>query len=223
MKRSALYCFFVLLFCVGSILHASTSHGLVSAGGFAVHAKSKAPLIILDPGHGGSDEGAKVRNLQEKRITLLTALYAKKYLETLGYRVLLTRSRDCYVSLPKRVAMANKTQGELFVSIHFNSAKNTLAEGVEVFFYKDKGERMSASQKLAQQVLSGVLGETLAVSRGVKTGNFHVIRETQMPAIIVEAGFMTNNEEWMNLKKKLYLEKIARGIAWGADRYLQKG
>ena len=181
------------------------------------------PLVVLDAGHGGSDDGAKVRHLQEKSITLLTALYAKKELEALGYRVLLTRSRDIYVSLPKRVNLANKTEGAIFVSIHFNSAKNQEAEGVEIFFYREAhAERTIESRKLALKVLHGIIEKTASASRGVKAGNFYVIRETKMPAIIVEAGFMTNREEWGCLRKKSYLEKIARGVAMGIDRYLQR-
>ncbi|MBM3199013.1 MAG: N-acetylmuramoyl-L-alanine amidase, partial [Chlamydiae bacterium] len=113
--------------------------------------------------------------------------------------------------------------GTIFVSIHFNSAKNQEAGGVEVFFYKEKSpERAVASRVLASSVLRGILAETTSASRGVKAGNFYVIRETEMPAIIVEAGFMTNREEWNALRKKSYLEKISKGIAWGIDRYFKK-
>ncbi len=205
--------------------HSSTPHGLASLASQSsskTTVKATAPLIILDAGHGGSDEGAKVRQLQEKRIALLTTLYAKKFLEEKGYRVLLTRSKDIYISLPKRVEIANKTKGALFVSVHFNSAKNTLAEGIEIFYYKEKDmQRMTSSKNLAGSILNGILEETAAVSRGVKWGNFHVIRETSMPAVIVEAGFMTNYTEWTSLRKKSYLEKIAKGISLGVDLYLK--
>ena len=97
-----------------------------------------------------------------------------------------------------------------------------MAEGAEVFYYKEKDqERALASKKLASYVLHYLLEQTEAASRGVKAGNFHVIRETEMPAIIVEPGFLTNYEEWASLRKKSYLEKIAKGIALGADKYLK--
>jgi N-acetylmuramoyl-L-alanine amidase len=218
-------CFIFFFFSIPTFAgHSSTSHGLASAAARSAKVSSRAlkPLIILDSGHGGSDEGAKVRKLQEKRLTLLTTLYAKRYLEEMGYRVILTRSKDVYVSLPKRVQVANKAKGALFVSIHFNSAKNTLAEGVEIFYYKDKsGSRMEKSRKLADATLKKILLETGATSRGLKIGNFHVIRETAMPAILVEAGFMTNYTEWELLRKKSYLEKIAKGVAEGVDKYLK--
>lgn len=220
--------FLILSLCFSTLLsaHSSTALGLASvasqSASIKASAKIKGPLIVLDAGHGGSDEGAKVRQLQEKKVALLTTLYAKKYLEELGYRVLLTRSKDTYVSLPKRVSIANKIKGRLFVSIHCNSAPNTLAEGAEVFYYKEKDqERAVASKKLATYVLHYLLEQTEATSRGVKAGNFHVIRETEMPAIIVEPGFLTNYEEWASLRKKSYLEKIAKGIAQGVDKYLK--
>jgi N-acetylmuramoyl-L-alanine amidase len=202
--------------------HSSTSYGLASSAFSSQSPKSKGPLVVLDAGHGGSDEGAKVRQLQEKRIALLTTLYAKRVLEQMGYRVLLTRSKDTYVSLTQRVSIANKTKAALFVSIHFNSAKNSLAEGVEIFYYKDKDQERSAlSRNLANCLLQGVLDQTAAVSRGVKTGNLYVVRETQMPAVLLEAGFMTNSDEWISLRRKSYLEKIAKGIGIGIDQYLK--
>jgi N-acetylmuramoyl-L-alanine amidase len=70
-------------------------------------------------------------------------------------------------------------------------------------------------------MLHHVLDQTGAVSRGVKGGNLHVIRETDMPAVLVEAGFMTNRAEWTNIRNKKYLERIAKGIALGVDRYIK--
>lgn len=180
------------------------------------------PLIVLDSGHGGSDEGARVGPFLEKKFTLLTTLLTKKHLEELGYRVLLTRSRDIYLPLPKRVAIANKAKGALFVSIHFNASRSSEAHGVEVFYYKgSKLWRSRASQRLASCVLYRILDQTEALSRGVKHGNFHVIRETEMPAILVEGGFLTHLEERNKLKDRAYLDRIAVGIAQGVDRYLK--
>lgn len=178
------------------------------------------PLIVLDPGHGGNDEGAKAATVIEKKITLTTALITKKLLEDLGYRVILTRSRDIYVSLAGRAQIANKNQGDLFVSIHFNAAKNTAAKGIEVFYYnQDKAKRTQSSRQLANNILYYLLDETSAISRGVKKGNHHVTRETTMPAVMVEGGFITNSDERLNLKDRSYLSKIADGIAKGVDKY----
>ena len=180
-----------------------------------------APLIILDPGHGGTDEGAKVQSVMEKRITLTTALMTKKQLEALGYRVIMTRSRDVFLTLPRRVAIANKAKAALFVSIHYNSSPNASAKGIEIYYFDSKGgDRMRDSKRLANTILHQVLDQTEAHSRGVRRGNFYVVRETSMPAVLVEGGFMTNYDERFRLKDRKYLEKIAKGIAQGVHNYL---
>jgi N-acetylmuramoyl-L-alanine amidase len=181
-----------------------------------------SPIIILDAGHGGVDEGAKVKQFKEKKITLITALLTKKYLEDRGYRVIMTRTRDVFVSLSKRVATANKTGASLFVSIHYNASPNPSAKGIEIYYYDAREQsRARASKRLASCILPRVIDETEAVSRGVRAGNFHVIRETQMPAVLVEGGFVTNQEERSLLNEKRYLDQIAKGIAEGVDKYLK--
>lgn len=183
------------------------------------HAK---PLIILDAGHGGDDEGAKINFFQEKKITLSTVLLLKKHLDEMGYRIILTRSRDVFIPLHRRVSIANRTRGVIFVSVHYNASQSREAKGVEVFYCLGKGSwKAQASKKLATSVLSQLVEHTQAISRGIKAGNFHVIRETQMPAVLVEAGFITNLEERSFLRDKSYLEKIAKGIAVGIDKYLK--
>lgn len=175
---------------------------------------------MLDAGHGGTDEGTKMRSFREKKITLMTALYAKRELEAMGYRVILTRFKDVSVSLVKRTKLANQSRVALFVSIHFNASQNPLAKGIEVYYCGGKKtERTTASRRLASLILHHLLDETESRSRGVKTGNFHVIRETQMPSVLVEGGFVTNREERIQLKDKNYLAKIAKGIAKGVDHY----
>lgn len=177
---------------------------------------------MLDAGHGGQDEGAKVHSFKEKKITLATVLYTKKYLEQMGYRVILTRGKDIAMSLPRRVALANKTRSAIFVSIHFNASKNAEANGIEIFYYDSKdSERAKQSRKLANYVLHYVIDQTEAKSRGVKVGNFHVIRETQMPAVLLEGGFVTNFQECSNLRKRDYLEHLAKGVAQGIDKFLK--
>ncbi|MBY0528946.1 MAG: N-acetylmuramoyl-L-alanine amidase [Rhabdochlamydiaceae bacterium] len=225
----ALYLVFILVLCVlvsGSGKRPSTNAYTSASYGESsreeIDPKVLAPLIILDPGHGGTDHGAAVRSFQEKKVTLLATLLTKKHLEELGYRVLLTRSRDAYLSLPRRVSIANKASGVLFVSIHFNSAKNTDAHGIEVFYYgSSEPWRSRASQRLANCILYRVIDQTTAHSRGVKHGNFHVIRETEMPAVLVEGGFITNAHERDRLKSRDYLNRMAIGIAQGVDKYLK--
>ncbi len=217
-----------------SIFWRSSSHVLLE-GGLLITASREAmrrarsrprtrlkPLIVLDAGHGGTDEGAKVSTFMEKKIALTTALLTKKHLEELGYRVIMTRSRDVYLPLQRRVSIANKTKGSLFVSVHFNSSPSAEAQGIEIFYYDSKEMwRTRASKRLANCILYRIVDQTEALSRGVKQGNFHVIRETEMPAVLVEGGFITNREERGKLRDKAYLDRLAVGIAQGIDKYMK--
>ncbi|NGX51710.1 MAG: Sporulation-specific N-acetylmuramoyl-L-alanine amidase [Chlamydiae bacterium] len=179
-------------------------------------------LVVIDPGHGGFDIGAKVQSLEEKALALKMATLLKKYLHDMGYRVILTRSRDVFVSLKRRTAIANDTKSKLFVSVHFNAFKGENVKGIEVYYY-NKGStwRKNASKRLAETVLKSLIVATSASSRGVKCGNFHVIRETKMPAILIEGGFITNQQERNHLKKKKYVQAMARSIAKGIDKYFR--
>jgi N-acetylmuramoyl-L-alanine amidase len=182
-------------------------------------------LVVIDPGHGGSDVGtqsvSEPRYL-EKSLNLVTAQFVRSYLQQLGYEVFMTRQSDVFISLEKRAELANEKKPALFVSIHYNSAPSAQAHGVEVFFYhsSDNKHRMIKSKKLAQVVLKHILAETEAKSRGVKQANYAVIRLTKMPAILVEGGFVTNDAELQKLKNPDYLKKIAWGISQGINEYL---
>ncbi|MDE3045954.1 MAG: N-acetylmuramoyl-L-alanine amidase [Verrucomicrobiota bacterium] len=192
-----------------------------------VTAPSGAPTIILDAGHGGTDMGArsKAPYCEEKRMCLQTARLVRKYLNQLGYHVVMTRNSDAFVSLPNRVEIANQASGDLFVSVHFNSSRSPMAQGIEIFFCDGKEDRVrsQSSRKLASAILGRVIRRTMANSRGVKKGNFYVIRETAMPAVLVEGGFISNPEERSALRTREYQEKLARGIADGVDHFLKKG
>lgn len=180
-------------------------------------------LIVIDPGHGGFDIGAAVQSVEEKMVALQTATLLKKYLHDKGYRVVLTRSRDVFISLEKRTSIANDTKSKLFVSIHFNAFKRANVKGIEIYYYNKRAKwRQNASKRLAQIVLNHLIAATGTHSRGVRSGNFHVIRETNMPAILIEGGFITNKQERNHLKDKKYIEKMARSIADGIDKYFHQ-
>ena len=179
-------------------------------------------LIVLDAGHGGYDHGANSKACKEKELSLKTTLAAKKYLTQMGYRVILTRTKDLFIPLKTRTSTANKTNGQLFVSLHFNAAKNPKASGIEVFYYNSQSMwRRTSSKRLAKNVLTQLLSATGAPSRAVKVGNFHVIRETKMPSILVEGGFITHPEEQARLLDAAYIDRIARSVAIGVDKYFR--
>lgn len=182
-------------------------------------------LIVIDPGHGGEDFGTHSHlkpRYEEKFLNLSTARLLDDYLSKMGYQTVMTRNDDRFIPLISRANFANEQQSVLFVSVHFNSAPSRDAQGIEVYFYEhDKNKtRIAKSKKLAEHVLKSVIHLTKAKSRGVKHGNFAVIRETVMPAILVEGGFLTNDEEMRRIKDPEYLKKLALGIAKGIDHYL---
>jgi N-acetylmuramoyl-L-alanine amidase len=183
------------------------------------------PTIVVDVGHGGTDRGARGHNpyCEEKKLTLLTARLVRQYLDQLGYHVVMTRNTDDFVSLQKRVEIATQSQCNIFVSIHFNSSRSPEASGIEVFFNDCQNDptRAKNSKTLATSILQKLIRNTDAESRGVKKGNFYVIRETSMPAVLVEGGFISNPEERVLLKSRDYQEKIAKGIADGIDQYFK--
>lgn len=182
-------------------------------------------LVVIDAGHGGEDLGTHSTGstkYQEKTFNLSTAYMVKNYLQQFGYEVYMTRKTDVFIPLDKRSQMANEQNPLAFVSIHYNSAPSPEAEGIEVYYYKktEDKRRTQQSKALAQNVLTHVLKNTQAKSRGVKHGNYAVIRETKMPAILIEGGFLTNSTELKNLKNAEYLKKISLGIAQGVNDYL---
>jgi N-acetylmuramoyl-L-alanine amidase len=185
--------------------------------------KTVKPLIYLDPGHGGLDLGAIIKNprCEEKRFCLTVSHYTKRYLEKMGYWVSFTRSRDFFVSLPRRVSVANKAKAGIFVAIHFNSCSHKSVHGIETYYYDDRSKRAVSSRRLADCVQRRVVFRTKEKSRKVKRGKFYVIRETKMPAILIEAGFLTNPFERKNIRRREYLNEIAKGIAEGIDSFVR--
>ncbi len=184
-------------------------------------------LIIIDPGHGGDDYGAQSLSkptYYEKNLNLATAKILSAFLKQLGFSTVMTRSDDTFIPLDQRAIFANEKKGKLFVSVHYNSAPSKEADGIEVFFYKtdqDK-KRVQASRLLARNVLDKTIANTQAKSRGVKHGDFAVIRLTNMPAILIEGGFLTNDDEMLKLKDPVYIKKLAWGIAQGIAAYYEQ-
>lgn len=224
--KNILFVLFIILFLPFSTLQAGIKkERRASPVASSVNGVGLVPTIVIDAGHGGVNLGAHVRVpfCEEKRFTLLTARLVRKYLNQLGYHVVMTRSTDIFVPLPKRVDIANQSHADLFVSIHYNSSKSPLPKGIEVFFCDSEDHhRATLSKKLASSILSRVVRRTKASSRGVKRASFLVIRETQMPAVLVEGGFISNPQERNFLKDPEYIERIARGVVEGIDHYFKR-
>lgn len=180
-------------------------------------------LICLDAGHGGEDPGTRRKKppfLIEKQLSLAMTLQIERYLMAYGYKVITTRRKDLTVPLPARVLLAHKNNALVFVSVHFNWAKNTACRGVEVFFFDKKNDlRSTLSRRAAEKINRQITTLTPFPSRGVKHGNFCVIRETSMPAVLVEAGFFSNAKDVQLLRQRAQRNSLAKAIAKGIDEF----
>ena len=195
--------------------------------------KNTKRAIFLDPGHGGSDSGAVSNGLREKDLTLSVYNKVSSRLASLGYSVLTSRNTDKGVGLVDRADQANKSNADMFLSIHFNAGGRGASYGIETYYYKARPEytpainkdkhndpeRLEKSRKLAQKIQQSLVSKTGAFDRGVKRETFAVLRETSIPSILVELGFIDNQEEANKIKTNEYQEKLADGIVDGIVAY----
>lgn len=174
--------------------------------------------IVLDPGHGGADMGATGRQgTREKDVNFDVAMRLKKLLEEAGAAIVLTRTDDSFISLYERSAIANDLFADLFISIHTNAHPQSEVRGIEVFYYQGRND----SERLAKAVEARLATATQLKSLGVKTNDFVVVRESQMPGILIELGFLSNFEEEKILRTDEYRERAARGIFEGIIDYYE--
>ena len=195
--------------------------------------KNTRRAIFLDPGHGGSDSGAFENGVKEKDLTLSVYNKVSSRLASLGYTVLTSRNTDKDVGLVSRADQANKSNADIFLSIHFNAGGRGTAYGIETYYYKPEAgytpainkenhnnpERIEKSRKLANKIQQNLLYKTGAYDRGVKRASLAVLRETSIPSILVELGFIDNQEEVKKIKTNEYQEKLADGIVDGIVEY----
>lgn len=172
-------------------------------------------LIIIDPGHGGEDVGAiGVSGRYEKDLVLSIALKLRDALVAKGYQVLMTRSDDTFVSLEGRTDMANATNAPVFVSIHANTCATPSVSGVEIY------HMYNTDPTLANDIHDYLLAATGQNDRNVREAGFWVIKYTNMPAVLVETGYISNSDEENFLWDPNNQTKIAAGIANGIAHYL---
>ena len=195
--------------------------------------KNTKRSIFLDPGHGGSDPGAVSGGVREKDLTLSVYNKVSSKLASLGYTVLTSRNVDKYVDLVDRAEQANNANADMLLSIHFNAGGQGVARGIETYYYQSQedrvpkinkenhnnSERLERSRKLANKVQQNLLYQTGANDRGVKRASFTVLRETSIPSILVELGFIDNPEERNKIKTNEYQERLANGIVDGIVAY----
>jgi N-acetylmuramoyl-L-alanine amidase len=169
--------------------------------------------VVVDAGHGGHDRGGiPGQRVSEKAMTLDVAQRLRKVLEASGYRVVMTRNSDVFVPLGTRCAIANSYRNGIFVSVHFNSAKRRGASGIETYFYSRD------SLALASAIHHYVAGGAPSENRGLRRRGYYVLRRTNVPAVLVECGFLTNPTEAAYAETASYRQKLAEAIAAGVRR-----
>jgi len=194
----------------------------LSADGLPVVPRGRFKVVI-DPGHGGPDPGAVgIGGLRETDVVLDVSLQIARLLQARGVQVLMTRTSEVDVDLPPRVALANSSSADLFVSVHANALSMARPDvnGIETFFFEGAG---SPSRRLA----AALQEQMVAISpgspdRGVRTGRFFVIRRTVMPSALVEMGFVTGELDSRRLADASFRRRMALALAAGVLNALQE-
>jgi N-acetylmuramoyl-L-alanine amidase len=195
------------------------------------------PMVVLDPGHGGRDQGAAANDLVEKDLTLDVAFRAERLLQTYGFKTLMTRKDDTFVSLTDRAEMANKYERSLFVSLHFNKSESPAATGIETYYASQKvlplpqwtwagfftkpenNEIADTGENFAGYVQAALVSRTEGGNRGIKPKALYVVRHTKVPAILVEGGFISNVFEAQLIATPQYRDRIAAAVVEGVIQY----
>lgn len=170
--------------------------------------------IVLDPGHGGHDPGAiGLGGIYEKKLTSTIANRVADRLRNAGAQVTNTRDGDYYVSLEQRVAISNSNQTDAFISLHFNAFPILSAQGISTFYFSDSGQR------LANHVQASLYSNVILHNRGVIREDFHVLRNTAAPGVLIELGFITNPHDLSVIQTVDYEQQVAEAITSGLIDY----
>lgn len=186
-------------------------------------AKYREMLIIVDPGHGGSDPGtiSPIRGIRESEVALEISLKLNQLLTEAGFRTYMTRtddlSNDFKLSLQDRVEIANVLKADLFVSVHVNSFTSNSISGIETFY----SSRDIEGKELAQVIQSALVNNLKMADRGAKPANYFVLEHTIMPAVLVETGFLSNSSDEAKLATNKYREEVAELTFRAIIEYLE--
>ncbi|NQP01066.1 cell wall hydrolase [Streptococcus suis] len=218
---------------ISHVYYRGTDGSMTAVGGTSVELPStRSYTVYIDPGHGGRDSGASYGGVHEKNLALSVSNKLRENLLQYGINVLMTRTGDYDVDFKtERSRMTNASNADLFISIHFNAtgAGVSNSTGIETYWYQYDPEyqpkinkemhnnptRLAESEILANKVQESLIKETGAVNRGVRRETFAVLRETAIPAILVELGFMDNPSELQVIKQDSYHTRLAKALAQG--------
>lgn len=174
--------------------------------------------IVLDPGHGGKDPGSIGFNgVYEKDLINATTDVVAQHLRDAGATVTLTRSGDSYISLDERIQISNAYYTDAFVSIHYNAFPVPIVRGTSTFYYAG-GE----DKKLAQNIQTSLAQIPYVHDRGIRQGDFKVLRENKDLAVLIELGFITNPTELQNMQTPTFHNEAAQAITNGLINYFNK-
>ena len=163
--------------------------------------------VVVDAGHGGHDRGGIPSNIiPEKGVALDVARRLRAYLANAGFRTVMTRSSDIFVTLGRRVAIANAQKRAIFVSIHFNSGRRVGANGIETFYGSAR------AKNLARLIQRNAMKTTSGENRGIRKAKFYVLRKSRIPAVLIECGFLTNPQDARRASSSEYRGRLARQI-----------
>lgn len=165
--------------------------------------------VVIDAGHGGKDGGSVWNGLIEKKLCLDVAKRVETGLKSRGLKTSMTRRADTFVELSQRARLANRVPSSIFVSIHFNGSRTTLISGGEVYYRSPRGRVIASA--ISRSIKSRVTGGT----RGIFHGNYKVLRETRMPAVLVECGYISNKREAARCATPAHRQKLADAIVNG--------
>ncbi|SFA94693.1 MULTISPECIES: SH3 domain-containing protein [unclassified Bacillus (in: firmicutes)] len=201
-------------FVAGWIVTVNGSAPQVEKPGGEMHLKDKT--IIIDPGHGGGDNGTTgARGTLEKNLTIRTAGLLYDKLKSSGANVYLTRSNDTYLSLQGRVSTSHYHSADAFISIHYDSITDRSVNGMTTYFYHDY------QKSLAETLNSSIVSQTKLKNRGTRFGDYHVLRENKQAASLLELGYLSNPTEEMTVNSNQYQETAASGIFNGLALYFK--
>ncbi|TCP53734.1 N-acetylmuramoyl-L-alanine amidase [Tumebacillus sp. BK434] len=179
------------------------------------------PLVVIDPGHGGRDPGAAGNGYQEKNLVLQTSLLLRDALQRCGFRVIMTRTTDTLPDpdgtigqdLAYRASIANNAKADLYISWHTDAASSAAVNGSAVWIHPST--RGGRTNQWAERIAAAIASSTGQTNRGVYFGDFQVLRDTVMDAVLVEAGFITNAAEARRMATRDYQIAAAEGAARG--------
>ena len=202
---------------------------------------AKGPVfdtVVIDPGHGGHDSGAACALGKESNFALDTGNHLKRELQKRGYKVVMTRTTDRFITLGDRVKFANRYKNAIFISLHYNSGQSA-ASGIETFALSPQGSSSTYTGRRSSDYLdfegNDNDGENIALStaihagainslpgtkdRGIKRARWNVLTGLKIPGTLYEGGFLSNTREARKISTEAYRKKIARALAEGIENY----